>query len=447
MKITKSVAVAVGLALAGASGNVMWTNYSQATKTTAAASSLMDHHERNGKVESLPKGHLLPEVERSGKNIMMIATPSAELMDQLNANLNGLEKDNFPIFDALEAGTNVHLVVPYDEKEDYAELVTSKYPNIQFSFYEAPMSIDHGAYAQDRFYFTGQRDAEGRFEIVSSNSDFISKKDIYYGSEPWFTTQALADGVAETLTDDLVAKDYPDVFQRKLVDPYLIGGDMTPIRLPDGRSAIVMGRDALAKSVMALRIRSGEPLQHVHGRVSHTQMRGYIDRIKRELKSSLGTDEVIILGEKEVFDDDPGFVYLTRIRDVRLFHSDMVVKAVETPKGENVAFVTNEDSGKDGKILESTREEFSELGFNIVDLPVGKVGTLNYANSVVYTPEEGRKVVLLPQYGIPEDVEARRIFEEHGFEVRTVDYSHLADIDEETLAQMGSVHCTTVVMD
>ena len=90
--------------------------------------------------------------------------------------------------------------------------------------------------------------------------------------------------------------------------------------------------------------------------------------------------------------------------------------------------------------LEAAKAMFEDLGYDVIELPCGKVASHNYTNSIMFTPEGSQiTTVLVPQYGRSkyQDAEALRAYESRGFNVVPVDMSTIPDD-----AGAGSLHCS-----
>jgi agmatine deiminase len=150
------------------------------------------------------------------------------------------------------------------------------------------------------------------------------------------------------------------------------------------------------------------------------------EEITERLKSYLGLDEVYIFTSQK--DDGTG-------------HIDMYSKLLD----ENTVLVGTWDlNDVNYQILEDNAINFSHLGLNVIRIPMlrdqnSKYHTIwSYTNSLIINGTH-KKVVLVPQYNVPEDAVAISIYQQAmpEYEIRGLDCTTI-------IPGGGAIHCTTI---
>jgi len=394
----------------------------------------------------------VPEDERSGKNIMLT---SFDGLDFLRRPFDGWIKS---FLEALPDSTNVLLLSSVDMDKKYFETIANKHENVVINVVGIEAStmcvMENMLYVQDVFFPSGKIDKNGRFVLFTSAADFGIMK-ISQDSKGAYSGGGIDPCEAlRFVGDDLVVKRYPNYFAGIEAPVSLVGGDVQIIRLPDGRIACLVGKDNLSKT--ALYIKGANSLYSNDGG-SLDLTKEALMNIKNMYREALRVDECIFLDEENIFANAPLMDYGKLALFSSFFHSDMIVKTASSPKdpSEHLAFVTDvkplsgDESTEafvwDSEYLDRVEKQFKDLGYRIVSLPCGPYAALNYTNSVMFT-RDGKKYVLLPQYGIHTDNQASDIFENEGFEVRRVDMSFILEWMS-AVKNAGSLHCMTVVMN
>ena len=150
------------------------------------------------------------------------------------------------------------------------------------------------------------------------------------------------------------------------------------------------------------------------------------DEIKNRLKSFLGLNEVYIF--KSQNDDGTG-------------HIDMFSKLLDE---HTVLVGAWNPLDVDYQILEGNAINFSKLGFKVIRIPMLRdpkpenKTIWSYTNSLIINGTH-KKVVLVPQYNVPEDSVAISIYQQAmpEYEIRGIDCRTI-------IPCYGAIHCTTI---
>lgn len=455
--------------------------------------------------ESFKPGELIPEDERSGQNILIAAHPDGKFSSAESGYKTYFNDYLKSFLDALPKGTNVHIVIADDNKDLCLNIAKEIFPHLNFSILEMPYSGRGLEFIQDNVFASGTTDAQGKFSIAKSHADkeeFERDTDCRWESAWWqgMSTNEKAEYALRMFVDDFLGKRHPDKFSTTDVNLRFDGGDMYVTRLPDGKTALIIGGKTIADNLVLLKDEC-PPYQFV-GTISRTNARYHLAGIKRQFKDRFGVDEVIVLDEDQIMygssEENGHSKNPDSVMHPLFFHTDMVVKTATSPTGEHIAFCTDYDpeklpelaktlcdmggcygpNGKDIPLetttdrlqemleyLERVQAQFRDLGYKVVKLPCGSSAVLNYTNSVMFTDENGVKVVIVPQYGIPEDAVAVEEYKKAGFKVLAASYAdfvkdtnamsdhnnllHKMDLRENADAGMnanGSWHCRSVVL-
>ena len=421
-------------------------------------------------LESFAYGEIIPEDERTGKNIMIGINPESKFVSARDLP-DSISEVYGSLLESLAEGTTVRIVIPEGIEQD-PEDIREEYPHLNISFYEVPFSREGNDFMQDVVFASGSKDEQGRFLIGTSRLDValtdsvIRKYQYDVRGRAVIDTHLILDEPLRTTTtkgvgaigDDILAKKYPDIFSKKMVLPPVAGGDLAITRLPNGKLGALVGRHNLMRLFDGLS-------RNAAGSVSPNYFNNILEDSKRKYAKALGVDEVIIPGQEHMktYLADYGMIDLKKMlmeclsgdtpKNFPFFHIDMAVKTATTPDGENVAFCTDIESRKNEypsnakTYLDDIRSQFGDLGFKIVNLPCGPHAPMNYTNCLMFTNEEGEKIVMLPQYGIDEDKEAENIYRSQGFKVVPVDMTDSMDTSAKTAGREGSLHCRTVVLN
>ncbi|MEK7547588.1 MAG: hypothetical protein AAB540_01705 [Patescibacteria group bacterium] len=417
-------------------------------------------------VEKKTESFIIPEDERTGQDILLTATYDSYV--EING-ANCFTQEPLTtwtsILKKLPAGTNVRLLVPINFADWCTKMLQENYPNLNISTYNLnalPEHITaHLAYPQDYIFPTGRVDKNGRFIIATGtlDFDFLEIKYEIFGS-PEEKAESEDDKLFRKLRfagDDVLVNMHPDTFVAEYIPIFCPGGDLQVVRLPDGRSAAIVGKSNIANSCMILRYLTGEKRKEF---LSKPITLDELESVKKTYKDALKVNEVIFIDKQHTFEEaengniDPrNMTYGSAF-----FHSDMIVKTATDPKNPNkrLAFYNNIPSllgistraqafFEDIRYLNRVHDQFQGLGYEMVGLPCGPRSVLNYVNCTMFT-KDGIHYVMVPQYGILEDEKAVEIYEQRGFKVVKVDMSYLIMRGEEAMSKGGSVHCGMVVL-
>lgn len=428
--------------------------------------------------EKLPNGCLIPEDERTGKTILTSILPehsSLPIVGGYDFN-NSRSASADPILSALPEGTTVELMVPEESGEAALEYASKLHPHLKFGICEVPAAEDGFTYPQDGVYATGSKDKEGRFLLAGNAFDsklyradltanFRDREYAKY-SRAMMSQDSLNDlrmgedniqtaGIAMRLFgDDFLAKSYPGKFNLKHLPVMTVGGDLPITRLPNGKVALIMGKENLSRMIQMMqtdRIGKDVDVREIN-EIDKDQFLELMEKVKALYRDSFGV-EVIILDEPYITREVKrnGYLKHSGLRSYGFFHADMLVKTATNPDGKALAFCSSNagcsnESG-DCRYLPRIQEQFAGLGYQVVPIETGPYPVMNYANSLMFRPDQKRRIVLLPQYGIPQDAAAERAYLNQGFEVRKVDQSYIQRLSLNEKALLGGPHCKAVILE
>ena len=381
-------------------------------------------------VENAP----VPEWEQTGSDILItVSSDASDVENELENNWNKILRSFMP-------NTHVHVVSTTGTKAILENKLPTSYPHLKFSVYELPLNDFNGTvYSQDMLFSSGRRDGRGRFIIYTSKLDKLSG-----------TEESQDDYLFTSLFgDEILASNYPDRFISRQVPLRCEGGDLQSTKLPNGKTALILG-DANFRANVGAVINGA----NANGRkfTNDNFDYGYL-LTKLAYQKFFGVDEVIVLNEKGLLEDLPGQTMEEFVLDrSEFYHADMCVRTAVDPSGRHVAFITSTDAEKtriterDVKHLRNIRLQFEKLGFDIVELPCGRFPSLNYTNVLIFKPQDGSATVMLPCYGESLDDEAARLYQSRGFNVIKTDMSDLMKRSEGTIQGGGSLHCLVEVL-
>lgn len=428
--------------------------------------------------EKLPNGCLIPEDERTGKTILTSMIPEYSSLAGVGgydfAKTRSVSAD--PILSALPEGTTVELMVPEESGEAALEYARRLHPHLKFGICEVPAAEDGFTYPQDGVYATGSKDKEGRFLLAANSfdsslyrADLIANfrdRQLAKYSRAMASPESLNDlsmgedniqtaGIAMRLFgDEFLARSYPGKFNLKHLPVMTVGGDLPITRLPNGKVALIMGKENLSRMIQMMqtdRIGRDIDVREIN-EIDKDQFLELMEKVKALYRDSFGV-EVIILDEPYITREVKrnGYIKHSGLRSYGFFHADMLVKTATNPDGKALAFCSSNagcsnESG-DCRYLPRIQEQFAGLGYQVVPIETGPYPVMNYANSLMFRPDQKRRIVLLPQYGIPQDAAAERAYLNHGFEVRKVDQSYVKKLPLEQKALLGGPHCKAVVLE
>lgn len=444
--IRNAAILTAGIAWAGGSLLAMNDNISREESLEAIAESMSE----KPRLEKLKPGDIVPEDERRATTVMIGSIPG---MTIAGYKTEVFHQGLMPILSKLLPGTNVVLVTPDGLGEEALEMMKETYPKLEFSNCELPRTNDGLNYMQDVVTPTGKRNADGRLGIVMSS---IEREE--YGK---MTKEKNDDAVGENLSNALLKKiarveddKNASLGTRLFADEWLVknnflkfkgnfvpvmvrNGDLRIARMPSGNVGVIVGRENLMRMLAVLS--------------KDTEVEDFLELleiIKQRYREFFGVEEVIILDEESLRKHGKGLPVKNakKIGNYRkFFHQDMIVNPMTNRKGEYVAFCSDIDGYQNNgeqSYLRRVQNQMEELGYRVVKLPCGKYATMNYVNCTPFINDEGEKYVYLPQYGIPEDAEALRIYEENGVKVIPIDFSSLKSTDKS-----GSLHCIMPVLE
>lgn len=422
-----------------------------------------------GDLEALPAGALIPEDERIGSDIMIALNPEYSFIPMYGYDFKA-ELDEFagPVISAIEAETTVHVTVPTDTREEFLKLAKERYPALNFVVYEMPVNPIHG-YMQDTLFATGSKNG-GRFVTASSTLDMNEFKNLPSyepPQEPFINEDKIRHMLADQnirmqaiagiglLGDEMLVRDNPNAFESHRVPVKLEGGDIDSVRLPNGKVALMVGPWNIINSIVELaneeagrKIYTSNAVEGFSVMPQDVFMR-FFEQLKENYRKYLGVSDVIFVDEENIrslIQEYEG-ISLGSLFSQKFFHTDMVVKVATDGDGKPVAFCTLCDNADpmDVYYLTRVRAQFESLGYEVVYLPCGPFPTMNYTNSLMYT-KDGEKVVMMPTYGISEDEVAAKVYTERGFRVVKAYLSNIKDLDPSKLDNLGSVHCRAEIL-
>jgi hypothetical protein len=373
-KITRSLAV---LAACAAIGSEIYSHLAGESKKTLDAMAEVAAAPEDK--EAIDQTEILPEDERSGDNILIAAHPDGHFAQHRKegAYKQYFENNFKSILDVLPAGTNVHVVVPENSREEALKVATEMFPKLSFVIYGLPYNLNGILYGQDTFFIMGSFDQKGRPVLATSTIDreWLEKAIIAGGKAqskiayliPSHESNERIEYGMNVYGDDLLAKLYSDRFSAKKVPVRTEGGDLQFSRMPDGKIALIVGRKNLAETIMfGLKETAGATEQQTKG-VGIGEIIPYIEQARDLYKKSFPeVAEVIFLGEDEYvplageesrrkraaedkyvpYRNSPNFEEMvssqSKISAVPrfFFHEDMMLKTVTTPDGRHVALST-----------------------------------------------------------------------------------------------------------
>lgn len=256
--------------------------------------------------------------------------------------------------------------------------------------------------------------------------------------------------------DEFLSNDNPDKFATKYVPLKTVGGDMHITRLPNGGTGLIVGKNTLSEMVNILKMEANnnrvmtEEEWRDFDLMEPQEFADLMKKIRELYMEHFAVDEVIFVDEPYIRNHirRKNKIQSSAMRGYAFFHSDMLVKTATDKDGRPVAFCTSCESGseKENDYARRVGNQFAKLGYEVYSLPCGRVPAMNYSNAIMFKNAKGGKVVMLPQYGIPEDEEAEMVYARRGFEVRKIDMSYIGRMPLENQALTGSVHCKFVVM-
>lgn len=378
--------------LCGAFGKDLYeTAYGDSATTVAETESVIDDFEGHERVN---KSDLIPEDERSGRNLLVSASPLRMIMKK-SGYQTFFEETFKTMFEILPAGTTIHLVAPEDSSDLAMEVAREMFPQLNFVLYAMPPTHPGIEYAQDTFFATGGFDEKGRSVLAASTCDHSSWNALiehFQPAETWGDALPFGDQRKKVcyapvlMGDEMLAKRYPEKFMDKDVPVKTEGGDIHISRMPNGKIALVVGLKNLAETVFfGIKDPATGRLVTEDYAPTTTMVFEFMEEAKKMYKKTFDVDEVIIAGEE--------FLYLAAMEQYRrideahnhyrayrkhtryeqmiyqevidgipphnqfFFHLDMALKTVTTPSGESVALCT-EFTNKDAKKIVDA--QFSE---------------------------------------------------------------------------------------
>lgn len=423
--------------------------------------------------EKLKPGSLVPDDERSGSEVMMGLVPDYNSLPVIGGFSYGEESLNsgFSQFvSTLESGTKVSILIPKGTTEECRKVVEEKFPGIVFDFLELPMSKGGYNFVSNVVFPTGKKDKDGKNVMISSSLDATMYKQAsnihkVFDADPRNGTAASAIPDEEAgaglglFGDEILAKDYPGKFTEHYVPVVTNNGDVRVTRLPSGKVGLIVGKKSLSQTIQALRLQengrmpANEDQWREFDAIGPESFANWMEKIKNLYVEYFGVEEVILLDEPFLNDfihRRKGTVQNRAMQGYDFFDSDMIVNTSTDKNGKAVAFCTNyKDTSERGQnesdYTARIAQQLENLNYEIALLPCGSEPTMNYANSVIVTKND-KKIVRLPQYGIPQDKEAERIYSSRGFEVIKVDMSFVKKVLKSIRRKTGSVHCAVSVM-
>lgn len=407
--------------------------------------------------EILPRGTFIPEDERAGTDIMIGVSPRFSFVPLKKYVFEMEFSDTSPtnaVLKSLPAGTRVHVALPKEASSEYLTLAQAKYPHLEFHTYDSPVSYSGLTFVQDIVCAAGSQTESGQFNIAVNSLDDRSAKRYQERLAHWY--QKIGDkgdeldGAYHILADEWLSEDYPETFKATKMPLSLTGGDLRPIRLPDGRSAVIVGQENFGRSLNFIRGLdvASDPVFYLD------DLQQLVDQIKDAYKNYLSVDEVIILDEGRFLElgKETGWVDLREWENPDFFHADMMVACATGPNnGVPYAFVSNYEWKNHPANVDYSRriqKQFENLGYKVLPLAVGHYPTMNYTNAIFLKDPDGQKTVILPQYGDQQkDRAAVLLYEAAGFKVITTDFSFIGG--EEYMgheATTGSARCSVAVL-
>lgn len=394
--------------------------------------------------ETLPRDSFVPEDERTGENILIGATPRYQISEAEGGYDLPETFDNVldPIISELPEGTMIHLIVPEGSKTDILNMAKERHPGKEFKIYETPAARSGLEFIRNHVLATGKKDKNGKFLIVGSALDGEKYKMVVERNRLQDDLKKTSAGMP-IFVDEIIEDKYPENFDLTMVHPLCNNGDMQITKLPNGKTGLIIGKSTFFENMVLLfkeRVLSAQ--------MSIEQLAESILLIKKLYRRGLSVDEVILVdeGQIEQIARDKNMIGGKDLHEKTFFDIDMVVKTVTAPNGKMTALCTEPNYQLDyeaQEYLKRVRKQFEELGFDIVTLPCGHYGSMNYVNSIILD----RKTAYVPQYGIHQDLEAVQAYRELGYEVVTVDMSRIHTLPEDIQKRTGSLHCQIVALN
>lgn len=395
---------------------------------------LFDVFEQVERGEFPVENNPVPEWERTGSDVLIaIGSDASDVENELKNYWNKILRSFLP-------GTHIHVVSTAGTKAILENKLRTSRPHLEFSVYELPLrDFNENIYSRDMIFSSGRKDEGGRFIIYTGKLDRLSMP-----ASPDNHSWMYAFG------DELLASGYPERFVSKPIPLRCEGGDLQITRLPNGKTALILGDANFRANVGA--VMSGANANGREGRNANFDY-SYL-MTKFAYQKFFSVDDCIILDDKGILKDLPGSTINQWVDPGRsgFYHADMCVRTAVDPNGRYVAFVTSTDTEKtriaekDVRHLRNIRLQFEGLGFDIVELPCGRFPSLNYTNVLIFKPQDGPATVMLPCYGERSlDDEAARLYESRGFKIIRTDMSDRLRSEEE-IRKGGSLHCLVDVL-
>lgn len=354
-------------------GKVYDSLYGNGQKALAELGEVINGPEKNEKVE---KSDIVPEDERSGKNLLVAAHPLNQLMYERGYR-KYFEETFTTMFNLLPKGTNIHLAVPEASREEALKVAKEMYPHLNFIAYDMPTTDAGIEYAQDTFFATGGFDENGRVILATSalDDEYLNKGLMaqaentlsYARLWPFHLDNVRASYGVLSFGDELLAKRYPDKFVARDVPVRTEGGDMHISRTPDGKIILVVGRKNLTETAVFKDPNLTKDRGVYFGLTGPNFVLERLEEIRILYQKAFGVDKVVFLGEdflytlareeydrrRELEGDYLGYEgrpSYDRMVDQEsavpvmssfFFHLDMALKTVTTSSGESVAFCTD----------------------------------------------------------------------------------------------------------
>lgn len=426
-------------------------------------------------LEKLPKGCLIPEDERGGKNFLTSLVPKFSPFPVVGGYSfeNNLSPQTDPLLAALPKDAHVRLLVPEESSDEALKYVQNKFPHLSFTTHGLPLAEDGYTYPQDMVSATGSVDEAGRFILAGSAleaKDFASCKQTYESTKRAVASLVPLRAVSDSLSnedtieeagavlhefgDEILAERHGDSFTLKYVPVMTEGGDLKITRLPNGGIGLIVGKLNLSRTIMSMQLAENPGVADLKmlNEVGRDKFVVLLEKVKALYKEYFAVDEVIIIDEPYIRGEARrnGYVRHSGLRSYGFFHCDMLVRTATDQNGKAVAFCSSSnmrDRGDGGncRYLFRVQEQFASLGYDVESMETGQYPSMNYANSVMFRNGEA-KVVLVPQYGIRQDAAAVEAYRRRGFEVRVVDQSYIQKLPPEDKALVGGPDCKLVVL-
>ena len=427
------------------------------------------------RTECLPPGFMVPEDERTGQDILVSVTLNyspAPVIGGYNFN-NGITKCLTSFLQKLPNGTNVYVLASEDFSEKCLSHLKKNHPGLEFTTHNLPFSERGSTFPQDMISATGRKDTKDRLILVASSIEATqfnllremqrSQREHRDFSEPLLSLRKirsliLADEAEvdeaeigiRAYGDEFLAEKYPEKFALKYVPVATTGGDMQITRLPDGRLALIVGKENLSRTVLSMQLEESPGVNFMAlNEVDPEKFEGFLERARETYKLHFGVEEVIFIDEPYIRQqiEVGNRIRHTGLESYKFFHSDMIVKTATCNDGRRVAFCSSQALKEpDSGYLWRIQEQFRRLGYDVKLLECGPFVAMNYTNVIMFMGERGKTIVMLPQYGAPGDEEAAKVYKSCGFEVRKVDMSSLWQLPPKDRMATGSLHCMSVVM-